>query len=84
MADALLDYALHAISVTRPYAKVVIRLRDYQAALHHVVVDHGLREVARETLHIKHGRLQLVPKKVSRLLELAPTLRAFALEPGRK
>jgi hypothetical protein len=40
--------------------------------------------VFRETLHIKHGRLQLLPKRVSRLLEFVPTVRAFSLEPGQK
>lgn len=84
MAEAMLEYALHAISGERPTTRIIVRLRDYQMPLNRVLEDHGFTAVFRETLHIKHGRLQLLPKRVSRLLEFVPTVRAFSLEPGQK
>ncbi|GEM_PF-4303886 len=84
IASALLEYALHAIAGAGAGNRIVLRLRDYQMPLHSVVADHGFREVARETLHLKHGRLQVIPKKVSRLLELAPRVGALTAEPSLK
>ncbi len=84
MAAAMVEYALHAISGERPTARIIVRLRDYQMPLNRVLEDHGFTEVFRETLHIKHGRLQLLPKRVSRLLEFVPTVRAFSLESRQK
>lgn len=83
MATALLDHSLHSINGEFPNLPVVIRLRDYQMRLQQVVLDQEFALTTRETLHIKHGRLQVLPKRVSRLLELAPTLRAFSLGSGQ-
>ncbi|HZT96330.1 MAG TPA: GNAT family N-acetyltransferase [Chloroflexota bacterium] len=81
MATSLIQYALHLIGSRHPHARVAVRLRDYQMPLHLSLLDLGFVEAARVSLHIKHGRLQLLPKKASRLLEFAPTVRAFSFEP---
>lgn len=84
MADALLDYGLHAIAAKRPHAGILLRLRDYQLALEPALLDHGFMHVSKDTLHIKHGRLQLVPRRLSRFFDLAPRVRTLSLEPGRE
>jgi hypothetical protein len=93
MASALVAHALLAIHAAYPQARVVVRLRDYQMGLHSALLDHNFRELGREALHIKHGRLQLVPKKVSRLFEIAldplagaprPFSRGVPVYPGQK
>ena len=81
LAGPLLDYALYTIGAKRPNARAIIRLRDYQLELRAALEARGFQEMARNTLHIKHGRLQVVPKRVGKLFELAPTVRALALEP---
>jgi hypothetical protein len=64
MASALVAYALHTISTSHPQARIVVRLREYQLELRRVLLDYNFVEYGREALHIKHGRLQFMPKKV--------------------
>jgi hypothetical protein len=77
----LLDYALYVIGSKRPNAEVVIRLREYQSSAFSALIERGFTEVARDTLFIKHGRLQVVTKRIGKLFELAPTVQAFSLKP---
>jgi hypothetical protein len=83
VAAALLEYALNFIAETHPTAQVIVRVRDYQDPLSQTLVDHGFGALGRETLHIKHGRLQMAPAKTSRLFDLAPSLRTLTLERNR-
>lgn len=81
MASSLVQYALHLIGNENSHASVIIRLRDYQMASEMPFKDLGFEEACRESLHIKHGRLQFIPRKSARLLEFVPTVHAFSIEP---
>jgi hypothetical protein len=84
LASPLLDYALYAINSKRPNAQVIVRLRDYQESLQSALFDHDFDEGGRESLLIKHGRLEAVSKPARKLFELAPAQRtALSIERAR-
>jgi hypothetical protein len=81
LAGPLLDYALYDVGSKHPYADIIVRLRDYQLSLGSALGGRGFVESARYTLHIKHGRLQVVAQTPAKLFELAPKAQAFAVDP---
>ena len=81
LGSPLLDYALYAINAKRPTAQIIVRLRDYQEPLRSALFDHDFAEAGRESLLIKHGRLETVAKPSRKLFELAPAQRtALSIE----
>ena len=62
LASPLLDYALYFVGTKSPNAEIVVRLRDYQTPTSSILIARGFEEVQRDTLFIKHGRVQMAER----------------------